>query len=203
MTENRSRARKVTRKAAPPSADTTAADVTATFNDGGQAAPSNQDGDSNADSDNKANQGGNSNDEGGNGGNNRNRSRRSRGRGGNQGGNQGGQNNSGNQGGRNRGGQGNKGGQGDKGGQGGRNRAGRGGNRNQGGNQGDRRRNAMQTMQGADLTQRLPKPPAAPKDGVRIVALGGISEIGRNMTVFEYHNRLLIVDCGVLFPSSG
>lgn len=203
MTENRSRARKVTRKAAPPSADTTAADVTATFNDGGQAAPSNQGGDSNADSgnnDNKANQGGNSNDEGGNGGNNRNRSRRSRGRGGNQGGNQGGQNNSGNQGGRNRGGQGNKGGQGDKGG---RNRGGRGGNRNQGGNQGDRRRNAMQTMQGADLTQRLPKPPAAPKDGVRIVALGGISEIGRNMTVFEYHNRLLIVDCGVLFPSSG
>ena len=203
MTENRSRARKVTRKAAPPSADTTAADVTATFNDGGQAAPSNQGGDSNADSgnnDNKANQGGNSNDNGGNGGNggnNRNRSRRSRGRGGNQGGNQGGQNNSGNQGGRNRGGQGNKGGQG------GRNRGGRGGNRNQGGNQGDRRRNAMQTMQGADLTQRLPKPPAAPKDGVRIVALGGISEIGRNMTVFEYHNRLLIVDCGVLFPSSG
>ena len=204
MTENRSRARKVTRKAAPPSADTTAADVTATFNDGGQAAPSNQGGDSNADSgnnDNKANQGGNSNDEGGNGGNNRNRSRRSRGRGGNQGGNQGGQNNSGNQGG-NQGGR-NRGGQGNKGGQGGRNRGGRGGNRNQGGNQGDRRRNAMQTMQGADLTQRLPKPPAAPKDGVRIVALGGISEIGRNMTVFEYHNRLLIVDCGVLFPSSG
>ena len=204
MTENRSRARKVTRKAAPPSADTTAADVTATFNDGGQAAPSNQGGDSNADSgnnDNKANQGGNSNDNGGNGGNNRNRSRRSRGRGGNQGGNQGGQNNSGNQGG-NQGGR-NRGGQGNKGGQGGRNRGGRGGNRNQGGNQGDRRRNAMQTMQGADLTQRLPKPPAAPKDGVRIVALGGISEIGRNMTVFEYHNRLLIVDCGVLFPSSG
>ncbi|MGO1418394.1 MAG: ribonuclease J, partial [Candidatus Corynebacterium faecigallinarum] len=119
----------------------------------------------------------------------------------NQGGNQGGQNNSGNQGG-NQGGR-NRGGQGNKGGQGGRNRGGRGGDRNQGGNQGDRRRNAMQTMQGADLTQRLPKPPAAPKDGVRIVGLGGISEIGRNMTVFEYHNRLLIVDCGVLFPSSG
>ena len=57
-------------------------------------------------------------------------------------------------------------------------------------------------MQGADLTQRLPEPPKAPKDGLRIVALGGISEIGRNMTVFEYKDRLLIVDCGVLFPSS-
>ncbi|MDO4687016.1 MAG: ribonuclease J [Corynebacterium sp.] len=65
------------------------------------------------------------------------------------------------------------------------------------------RRNVVKSMQGADLTQRLPHPPKAPKDGLRIVALGGISEIGRNMTVFEYHNRLLIVDCGVLFPSSG
>ncbi|MFC6316702.1 ribonuclease J [Corynebacterium gerontici] len=58
-------------------------------------------------------------------------------------------------------------------------------------------------MQGADLTERLPQPPKAPRNGLRIYALGGISEIGRNMTVFEYNNRLLIVDCGVLFPSSG
>ena len=36
--------------------------------------------------------------------------------------------------------------------------------------------------------------------GLRIVALGGISEIGRNMTVFESEGKLLIVDCGVLFP---
>ncbi len=36
--------------------------------------------------------------------------------------------------------------------------------------------------------------------GLRIVALGGISEIGRNMTVFETDGKLLIVDCGVLFP---
>ncbi len=35
---------------------------------------------------------------------------------------------------------------------------------------------------------------------LRIVALGGLGEIGRNMTVFEYEGRLLIVDCGVLFP---
>jgi ribonuclease J len=33
-----------------------------------------------------------------------------------------------------------------------------------------------------------------------VVALGGIGEIGRNMTVFEYDHKLLIVDCGVLFP---
>ena len=33
-----------------------------------------------------------------------------------------------------------------------------------------------------------------------MVALGGLGEIGRNMTVFEHAGRLLIVDCGVLFP---
>lgn len=63
-------------------------------------------------------------------------------------------------------------------------------------------RNVVKSMQGADLTQRLPMPPKAPRNGLRLYALGGISEIGRNMTVFEYNNKLLIVDCGVLFPSS-
>ncbi|MFO7250135.1 MAG: ribonuclease J [Actinomycetes bacterium] len=46
----------------------------------------------------------------------------------------------------------------------------------------------------------LGPPPALPKDGLRIVALGGLGEIGRNMAVFEFDGRLLIVDCGVLFP---
>jgi len=43
-------------------------------------------------------------------------------------------------------------------------------------------------------------PPPLPDGGLRAVALGGIGEVGRNMTVFEYDHRLLIVDCGVLFP---
>lgn len=43
-------------------------------------------------------------------------------------------------------------------------------------------------------------PGALAPGGLRIVALGGISEIGRNMTVFEYEGKLLIIDCGVLFP---
>ncbi len=34
-----------------------------------------------------------------------------------------------------------------------------------------------------------------------MTALGGINEIGRNMTVFEHLGRLLIIDCGVLFPN--
>ncbi|MGV0720718.1 ribonuclease J [Mycolicibacterium elephantis] len=45
-----------------------------------------------------------------------------------------------------------------------------------------------------------PPGPLAP-GALRVTALGGISEIGRNMTVFEHLGRLLIVDCGVLFPT--
>jgi ribonuclease J len=48
----------------------------------------------------------------------------------------------------------------------------------------------------------LGPPPPLPDGGLRIVPLGGLGEIGRNMTVFEHAGRLLIVDCGVLFPES-
>ncbi|MEI7797847.1 MAG: ribonuclease J [Actinomycetes bacterium] len=46
----------------------------------------------------------------------------------------------------------------------------------------------------------LTLPPELATGDMRIVALGGLGEIGRNMTVFESHGQLLIVDCGVLFP---
>jgi ribonuclease J len=46
----------------------------------------------------------------------------------------------------------------------------------------------------------LRTPPELAKGTLRIVPLGGIGEIGRNMTVFEMDGKLLIVDCGVLFP---
>ncbi|MEV0004536.1 ribonuclease J [Micromonospora sp. NPDC050980] len=43
-------------------------------------------------------------------------------------------------------------------------------------------------------------PPPLPEGGLRIMPLGGLGAIGRNMTVFEYDGKLLVVDCGVLFP---
>lgn len=46
----------------------------------------------------------------------------------------------------------------------------------------------------------LGPPPPLPDGTLRIVPLGGLGEVGRNMAVFEYDGRLLIVDCGVLFP---
>lgn len=35
---------------------------------------------------------------------------------------------------------------------------------------------------------------------LRVIPLGGLGEIGRNMTTFEFDGKILIVDCGVLFP---
>ncbi|CAI9391755.1 ribonuclease J [Microbacterium sp. T2.11-28] len=46
----------------------------------------------------------------------------------------------------------------------------------------------------------LSEPPALEPGTLRVTPLGGLGEVGRNMTVFEYEGKLLIVDCGVLFP---
>ncbi|MCX6403635.1 MAG: ribonuclease J [Actinobacteria bacterium] len=46
----------------------------------------------------------------------------------------------------------------------------------------------------------LNAPPALAANTLRIIALGGLGEIGRNMTCFEINGKILIIDCGVLFP---
>ena len=46
----------------------------------------------------------------------------------------------------------------------------------------------------------LQLPPPLKKGALRVTALGGLGEVGRNMTVIEHDGQLLIVDCGVLFP---
>ncbi|MBX7025488.1 ribonuclease J, partial [Providencia rettgeri] len=43
-------------------------------------------------------------------------------------------------------------------------------------------------------------PPTLKKGTLRITPLGGLGEVGRNMTVYEIDGKLLVVDCGVLFP---
>lgn len=43
-------------------------------------------------------------------------------------------------------------------------------------------------------------PPALESGTLRVVPLGGLGEIGRNMTVYELDGKLLVVDAGVLFP---
>jgi ribonuclease J len=46
----------------------------------------------------------------------------------------------------------------------------------------------------------LKKPAALKRGALRVTPLGGLGDVGRNMTLFEHRGKLLIVDCGVLFP---
>jgi ribonuclease J len=46
----------------------------------------------------------------------------------------------------------------------------------------------------------LTEPPPLAPGALRVTPLGGLGDVGRNMTVFEYDGRLLLIDCGVLFP---
>ncbi len=51
-----------------------------------------------------------------------------------------------------------------------------------------------------DPTERLGTPPKAPFKGLRVVALGGIGEIGRNMTVFEHQAKCSSSTAACSFP---
>ncbi len=44
--------------------------------------------------------------------------------------------------------------------------------------------------------------PSKPKEKVKISFLGGMNEIGKNMTLYEYGDDMFIVDCGLAFPNS-
>ena len=50
------------------------------------------------------------------------------------------------------------------------------------------------------MHRELDPPPKLRPGGLRVIPLGGLGEVGRNMTVFEFDGKLLVVDCGVLFP---
>ena len=51
------------------------------------------------------------------------------------------------------------------------------------------------------MRDSLKTPPPIAADTLRVTPLGGLGDVGRNMTSFEINGELLFVDCGVLFPS--
>src|SRR5690606_3056953 len=62
------------------------------------------------------------------------------------------------------------------------------------------RRRAAQGRGDDPLMTQIQTPRALRAGTLRVTPLGGLGEVGRNMTVFEFEGRLLIVDVGVLFP---
>ncbi len=50
------------------------------------------------------------------------------------------------------------------------------------------------------MRDNLRTPPKLAPDTLRVTPLGGLGDVGRNATVFEVNRRLVLVDCGVLFP---
>ncbi len=51
------------------------------------------------------------------------------------------------------------------------------------------------------MRDSLKTPPKLPQDTLRVTPLGGLGDVGRNSTSFEINGQLLMIDCGVLFPS--
>ena len=51
------------------------------------------------------------------------------------------------------------------------------------------------------MRELLRTPPKPARDTLRVIPLGGLGDVGRNSTSFEINGQLLMIDCGVLFPS--
>jgi ribonuclease J len=52
----------------------------------------------------------------------------------------------------------------------------------------------------AKSDQRASRAGTKNKDELRIIPLGGLNEIGKNITAFEWRDDIIIVDCGMSFP---
>lgn len=50
------------------------------------------------------------------------------------------------------------------------------------------------------VISNVAKPTIFKETKLKIIPLGGLNEIGKNMTVFEYKNEIIVVDCGLAFP---
>ena len=61
---------------------------------------------------------------------------------------------------------------------------------------------ARKTQTGGGPASRKKKEPAKPQ-ALNIIPIGGLHEIGKNLTVLEYGGKMLLIDCGMSFPEDG
>lgn len=52
-----------------------------------------------------------------------------------------------------------------------------------------------------NAAKKQPKLPVIPGAKIKIIPLGGLNEVGKNMTVIEYGDDIIVVDCGIGFPN--
>lgn len=60
---------------------------------------------------------------------------------------------------------------------------------------------APSTKKGTEKTQNVAEKRTKKIENLKVMFLGGVGEIGKNMTVFEYKNDIIVLDCGLIFPS--
>lgn len=65
----------------------------------------------------------------------------------------------------------------------------------------EKNNNETTQMQGvSNIAQSMPEVNSEKKPAVKIIPLGGMEQIGMNITAFEYEDSIIIVDCGLAFP---
>lgn len=62
------------------------------------------------------------------------------------------------------------------------------------------RSSASSTRTPRAKTTRVSRAPRAQASKLKVIPIGGLHEVGKNITAFEYEDEILIVDCGVAFP---
>ena len=58
----------------------------------------------------------------------------------------------------------------------------------------------VEAKQKEELTVTVEQDITPTKPGVKIIPLGGLDQIGMNITAFEYEDSIIVVDCGLAFP---
>jgi ribonuclease J len=63
-----------------------------------------------------------------------------------------------------------------------------------------RRRTRKVKKQDTTVNAEIKLPEAGKTGKLKIIPLGGLEEVGKNMTVFEFNNTMILIDCGIAFP---